>query len=664
MQTRLSDKERKRLGFINRQPSLSRHSAPVVLIEPTDDSEDETIHVSPSFLEPLNADLDGDTVALYIIHDREALLECEDKAFLQNSITYDQNNSFLATFRHEALYAAFVLTKEKFNKDNIIVKNLNSLKDLPESIKLWNDHLYDTVQMRSGELYSYGRCLFNKFCGFDKVIITKSLSKKLIDSVSEELYNYYNKDNKKYYDSLAALEKQLFFFISSTSHAPSLDVENMVNLKNDQINKIFKNLPNNNIKLGYYIVEALTNRALDNMDENSSLYKLYKSGSRFSKAQLARSAVAIGYSADADNVVIPRPIKTSLLEGLSEEQYFMVAPATRKSIKDKSRHTPNSGYLERTLVMALSMIEFDLDDCETNNHLEFIVMSNKHAQTLVGKYHRDPNSTDREWKVLDLKTAIGFINRKIEIRSPMTCQNPNFKICKKCFGEKELKTKYVGIVAGQCVVERLTQLTLRTFHESGRANLPTDVEILKFFEDHLVDVETDESGTTLIFDNDSFPEKLITNQNPLIYGLTQVSNNKLIFTQDKSSIKNQDVIAVVNTIKNILKQGDVFQPIEDYYSNLMAAILEVGTIYSSFIEILLANMFVVDYNNKLFWRYHQDQTPTYKLGDKGLAAYISSRIGLLYQPNKNTIENISLDELEEIDQKNLTIYEKIYLGQI
>jgi len=96
----------------------------------------------------------------------------------------------------------------------------------------------------------------------------------------------------------------------------------------------------------------------------------------------------------------------------------------------------------------------------------------------------------------------------------------------------------------------------------------------------------------------------------------------------------------------------------------MAAILEVGTIYSSFIEILLANMFVVDYENKVFWRYHQDQTPTYKLGDKGLAAYISSRIGLLYQPNKNTIENISLDELDEIDQKNLTIYEKIYLGLV
>ena len=104
--------------------------------------------------------------------------------------------------------------------------------------------------------------------------------------------------------------------------------------------------------------------------------------------------------------------------------------------------------------MALSMIEFDLDDCETDNHLEFVVMSDKHAQTLVGKYHRDPNTTDRVWKVLDLKTAISFINRKIEVRSPITCENQKFKICQKCFGDKKLTTKYAGIVAAQVVVER------------------------------------------------------------------------------------------------------------------------------------------------------------------------------------------------------------------
>jgi len=47
-----------------------------------------------------------------------------------------------------------------------------------------------------------------------------------------------------------------------------------------------------------------------------------------------------------------------------------------------------------------------------------------------------------------------------------------------------------------------------------------------------------------------------------------------------------------------------------------------------------------------------------------MAAYISSRIGLLYQPNKNTIEKVDLEELDLIDDDNLTIYEKIYLGKI
>lgn len=197
--------------------------------------------------------------------------------------------------------------------------------------------------MSTGELFSYGICLFNKFCGFDKVIISTSISKRNNNQISEEIYKYYNNDNKKFYDVLANLEAKLFFFISSTSHTPSLDVEDMINLKDDHADKIFKNLPDNNILLGYYIVEALTNKILDNMNKDSSLYKLYKSGSRFSKAQLTRSTVLIGYSANADNIVIPKPIKSSLLEGLSEEQYFMVAPATRKSIKDKSRHTPNSG---------------------------------------------------------------------------------------------------------------------------------------------------------------------------------------------------------------------------------------------------------------------------------------------------------------------------------
>ena len=81
--------ELKRLLFANRQPTLWRHGAPAVLVEPTDD-DDDTIRLGPLMLEPLNADFDGDTVALYGIHDIDALIELKEKAYIQNVINYDQ----------------------------------------------------------------------------------------------------------------------------------------------------------------------------------------------------------------------------------------------------------------------------------------------------------------------------------------------------------------------------------------------------------------------------------------------------------------------------------------------------------------------------------------------------------------------------------------------
>jgi len=207
-------------------------------------------------------------------------------------------------------------------------------------------------------------------------------------------------------------------------------------------------------------------------------------------------------------------------------------------------------------------------------------------------------------------------------------------------------------------------------HESGRATLPTDDEIVKFFEDHLTDVKTitqpdNKEITVLKFNTNEFPDKLILPQNnPLIYGLTNINDTELTYLEDQWNIKNKDVISVVDNVKKILRQGKVSSPVVNYYIELMTAILEVGKIYSSFVEILFANMFIVDYNAKKFWRYNQHIDPVFKLGDKMMAAYISSRIGLLFQPNKKTVERVNLEELDTIDVDNLTIYEKIYLGRI
>jgi len=216
--------------------------------------------------------------------------------------------------------------------------------------------------------------------------------------------------------------------------------------------------------------------------------------------------------------------------------------------------------------------------------------------------------------------------------------------------------------------KRVASLIEYKVHESGKATLPTDTEIVDFFEDHLIDLKTEEDTTTLTFDTEDYPMKLLITAvqggDVPIYGLQHVIGNTLIFKSDINQVNNQDVISVIENIKAILRQGEVKDPVVTYYINLMSAVLEVGIIYSSFVEILFANMFLVDKEKKIFWRYNQSMLPTFKLGDKMMAAYISSRIGLLYQPNKNTIDAIDLDEMDDIDEDLLTIYEKIYLGRV
>ena len=309
-----------------------RHGAPVVMISPQDDDQDETISLSPLFLEPLNADFDGDTVALYTIHDEEALDEMEEKAYLKSYVNYDTNRDFLAVLRHEALYAAYVLT-EFISPIEGNPYEIPNLGQLPESVEWYNDGLNYPILLHNN-LYSYGVCLFNKKCGFSDVVINKSITKKHTNLVSKEIYKNVQYDSGKFYRQLHKLDNFLFYFISSTKHCPSINVNEMAELVNAENKALFKKLPDNNVILGYHINEALIDRCIEKFDTSYHLFKLYKSGSRFSKTQLARSCINIGYIADAQNIVVSQPIKGNLLTGISKEQFFLGAPGTRKSIRD------------------------------------------------------------------------------------------------------------------------------------------------------------------------------------------------------------------------------------------------------------------------------------------------------------------------------------------
>lgn len=299
--------------------------------------------------------------------------------------------------------------------------------------------------------------------------------------------------------------------------------------------------------------------------------------------------------------------------------------------------------------MALSPLEIVEEDCGTDKHLELVVFSKKHAQTLSGKYYKDPN-IDMPWTLLDFPTAKNYINKKILVRSPMTCQTPNFQLCKKCFGERHLSTPYVGIVAGQLVSERLTQLVMRSFHTSGSCNLPIDETLKKFIEDYLIDIDDTNEKYKLIFNKKpilSFSE---------IPGFDCINENKVIFNNITNVVTNTDVISVLNDVNQLLKTGrnvNISSPVT-YYEDFMSRILSVGTLFSSFVECIFANMCLVEKDPNKFWRYNQDQKIIFKAGKLNLAYIVNPRLSCLFQPNSKSLKYLSQT------QKIKTFYEKIW----
>jgi len=132
----------------------------------------------------------------------------------------------------------------------------------------------------------------------------------------------------------------------------------------------------------------------------------------------------------------------------------------------------------------------------------------------------------------------------------------------------------------------------------------------------------------------------------------------VFFNPINEIVENVDVLSIMNNVKGILKTFNKLnkQPVE-FYEDLMGHLLNVGTPYSSFIEIALANMFLSDDKEKEFWRYNPHKKAVKKFGDKTLAINLSSTLGCLFQPNERTIKNI--DDFNVTPEK-MTIYEKIW----
>ncbi len=190
--------------------------------------------------------------------------------------------------------------------------------------------------------------------------------------------------------------------------------------------------------------------------------------------------------------IMETPIKTNFREGLSVLEYFTSTHGARKGLADTALKTADSGYLTRKLADVAQNVIVNRLDCGTQNGIRKSAIYKGEQidvplrETIIGRSSADtiinPISDEvivSEGQIITETIATKIENLNIEtvrVRSPLTCEAFT-GVCAKCYGVDLSTNKLVeeglavGIIAAQSIGEPGTQLTMRTFHTGGAANL-------------------------------------------------------------------------------------------------------------------------------------------------------------------------------------------------
>jgi DNA-directed RNA polymerase subunit beta' len=227
----------------------------------------------------------------------------------------------------------------------------------------------------------------------------------------------------------------------------------------------------------------------------NSVYMMSHSGARGSPAQMKQLAGMRGLMTKPSGEIIETPIISNFKEGLSVLEYFNSTHGARKGLADTALKTANSGYLTRRLVdVAQDSIIYE-EDCGTDRGIKVQavvdagqVIVSLGARVLGRTAAEDIVAATAEGEETVIIKAGDLIEERhseaiekaqiqeVRIRSVLTCETIT-GVCGKCYGRDLARGtpvnigEAVGVIAAQSIGEPGTQLTMRTFHIGGTANV-------------------------------------------------------------------------------------------------------------------------------------------------------------------------------------------------
>ncbi|HWA01049.1 MAG TPA: DNA-directed RNA polymerase subunit beta', partial [Caulobacterales bacterium] len=210
------------------------------------------------------------------------------------------------------------------------------------------------------------------------------------------------------------------------------------------------------------------------------------------KNQMKQLAGMRGLMAKPSGEIIETPIISNFKEGLSVLEYFNSTHGARKGLADTALKTANSGYLTRRLVDVAQDCIITEEDCGTQDGIAMSAVIDG-ADIVVSLGTRilgrttatdvvDPSTGEviapaGAYLDEDLVSAIEKAGvQAVKARSVLTCETRT-GVCAACYGRDLARGttvnigEAVGVIAAQSIGEPGTQLTMRTFHIGGAAQL-------------------------------------------------------------------------------------------------------------------------------------------------------------------------------------------------
>lgn len=433
-----------------RDPVLHKLSVRGFYPVPVDDT---SIHITPLVTTGFNADFDGDQMSVFVPLTDKAQKIVKEKMLATKNLWHPVKG-LSYTIEKDFVLGIYTMTKDDAPTDSKVTTLSNSDNIVQRLIE--SDHMYNLVNYK-GRTNTIGRrvveILFN-----DTIQVKEAVDEKKLSS-------YLEKVAKEDPDSLEDVMYRVIQVskVISSIFGGTMSVKDFIMPKDliDKKNEVLKN-PDK-----YDVDSELTNITKEFMARNTSASTnqlptlLVNSGARGSAGNIKQISVAKGYVSDTSGKVLPDAIGSNFVEGFKPIDYFISAYGSRKGVVDRVLNTAKSGYLQRQMMYLVASVKSsDTKDCGTNKFLD-VVLTEEYANVLANRVlDNGAILTSNYIKQHDL------IGKMIHVYTPMYCRSRG--LCRKCFPEAYRKAIdnviNVGMVSGNIVGERASQLVMRVFH--------------------------------------------------------------------------------------------------------------------------------------------------------------------------------------------------------